>query len=85
MIGRDPKTVDFATEQTLEQVSRKHCHISYDPDLGWLIFDEFSSSGTWAHLKTYEQARWSIQNSNPVKMWNKMVVKAFTFTFEFKE
>lgn len=85
MIGRDNKTMDFVTDPSCDQVSRKHCHITYDKELGWLIADEFSSSGTWAHLKTYEQARWSEQNSSPIKMWNKMVIKAYTFTFEFKE
>ena len=58
-----------------ENVSRKHCSITYDSDKGWLLKDEASLSGTWAHPKTYNQYRHSIQNSNPVKMWENMIVK----------
>ena len=77
-------TVDIATDEKLVGVGRKHCTITYDPKSGWILKDEFSKSGTWAHLKFFNEARFSIQNSYPVLMWSGMKVRTCTFEIEFK-
>ena len=84
IIGRDPATTDLAVPPKSGNVSRKHCSITYDNELGWIIKDEHSTSGTWAHPKTWTQFKFSVENSNPVVVWNEMVVKTHTYTLTFK-
>ena len=47
LIGRDPKRMDFVVDQSISDISRRHCSISYENKLGWLIKDEFSVSGSY--------------------------------------
>eukprot|EP00347_Sterkiella_histriomuscorum_P024254 403331771 len=65
-------------------VSRKHCQIHYDEKHGFYVKDHYSSSGTWAHLKTYHQSKNTTLNSYPVLMYQKMQVKVLSFLFEFE-
>ena len=59
IIGRERES-DVIVQPPSDQISRKHCSITYDSEKGWLLKDEGSLSGTWAHPKTYNQYRHSI-------------------------
>jgi pSer/pThr/pTyr-binding forkhead associated (FHA) protein len=65
----------------LSAVSRYHCVIGYDDNLGWTITDTKSTSGTWVHPKTWLKARIDVENSMPVLLRDGMIVKAHTYTF----
>ena len=39
--------MDFILNKKILDISRRHCCISYDSKLGWLIKDEYSISGTY--------------------------------------
>jgi pSer/pThr/pTyr-binding forkhead associated (FHA) protein len=65
---------DFGIDYPIDVagVSREHCKIKYDKDQGWLIREfsdtKLSTSGTWLHPKTYNRARMSKNNSEPVRL-----------------
>ncbi|CDW87739.1 UNKNOWN [Stylonychia lemnae] len=82
MIGRDA-SANIRIEEKLRSVSKLHCYIEYNEELGWILTDPRSTCKTWAHLKTYNQSRNTSLNSYPVLMYQDMYVKVLTFLFRF--
>jgi len=67
-------------------VSKKHILITYHPELGWLMENLSESSGTYIHPKQFTQIIvGDASNSCPMLLEGTTIVKARTFTFEFKK
>lgn len=86
--SQGPQVFGRATTSNVElkatEASRKHAHIFYNEKAGWVVEDLGSMSGTWLHPKNYYIARAGVNNSLPVLLRDRMVVKAHTFAMEFE-
>lgn len=67
-------------------MSREHCSILYEKDIGWTITEERnqkpSSKGTHLFLKTQTQL-WQNKESDPVPIFDGMVVVFGKYTLRF--
>lgn len=63
-------------------ISRQHAKIYHDAQLGWIIEEKGSTSGTWICPKTGSQILSQV-NSYPVQVRDNMVIKTGTYLFQF--
>ncbi len=47
IIGRDPGAADLVYDPQVEDISRKHCIVSFDPVQGRIIIEDYSTNGTY--------------------------------------
>ena len=72
-----------------DDISRQHFKIVYDETHGWMLREYFDTkekltpSGTWVHPKTYTLSKYARSQSEPVAMYDGMLIKCYSFLFKF--
>lgn len=77
--------ISLGDSQDFTHVSKRHCQINYDTEMGWVVKEEIrTTNGTWVHPKQYQKARYDLSHSSPVLLTDRMVVNAGSYQLEFE-